>query len=114
MDDKIYNEIKKKADEQFKEYLEQFKQTGNDKDYDKLFTLLFKDIIKIDITNNRSDYIQIIDNQNYCISFFDIYNEKLKYIQSNNSSIFLEYTRIRFSKFSSCFFILDSISFSCY
>ena len=90
MDDKIYNEIKKKADEQFKEYLEQFKQTGNDKDYDKFFTLLFKDIIKIDITNNRSDYIQIIDNQNYCISFFDIYNEKLKYIQSNNSSIFLE------------------------
>ena len=90
MDDKIYNEIKKKADEQFKEYLEQFKAPGNDKDYEKLFTLLFKDIIKIDITNNRSDYIQIIDNQNYCISFFDIYNEKLKYIQSNNSSIFLE------------------------
>ena len=90
MDDKIYNEIKKKADEQFKEYLGQFKQAGNEKDYDKFITLIFKDIIKVDITNNRSDYIQIIDNKNYCTSFFDIYNEKLKYIQSNNSSIFLE------------------------
>ena len=53
---------------------------------------LFKDIIKVDITNNKNEYIQIIDNQNYCTSFFDIYNEKLKYIQSNNSSIFLEPT----------------------
>ena len=90
MDDKIYNEIKKKADEKFKEYLEEFKIPGNEKDYDKLFTLLFKDIIKIDIVNNRSEYIQIIDNPTYCSSFFDIYNEKLKYIQSDNSSIFIE------------------------
>ena len=90
MDDKIYNEIKKKADFQFKEYLGQFKQAGNEKDYDKFITLIFKDIIKVDIVNNRNEYIQIIDNQNYCTSFFDIYNEKLKYIQSNNSSIFLE------------------------
>ena len=90
MDDKIYNEIKKKADEQFKVYIELFKQTDNNKDFDKFFTLLFKDIIKVDIPNNKNDYIQIIDNPNYCTSFFDIYNEKLKYIQSNNSSIFLE------------------------
>lgn len=90
MDDKIYNEIKKKADEQFKEYIAEFKQPVNDKDFDKLFTLLFKDIIKIDIVNNKNQYIQIIDNPHYCSSFFDIYNEKLKYIQSNNSTIFLE------------------------
>jgi hypothetical protein len=90
MDDKIYNEIKKKADIQFKEYLELFNEGGNDKDYDKFITLIFKDIIKVDIVNNRTEYIQIIDNPNYCSSFFDIYNEKLKYIQSNNSSIFLE------------------------
>ena len=77
MDDKIYNEIKKKADVQFLEYLAEFKQPGNEKDYDKFITLIFKDIIKVDIVNNKSEYIQIIDNQNYCTSFFDIYNEKL-------------------------------------
>ena len=41
MDDKVYNEIKRKADIQFKEYLQLFEENINETDYDKLFTLLF-------------------------------------------------------------------------
>ncbi len=92
MDDKVYNEIKRKADIQFKEYLQLFEENINETDYDKLFTLLFKDIIKVDLSNVNSKvkYKEIINNPSYCSSFFDIYNERLKYFQSNNSSIFLD------------------------
>lgn len=92
MDDKVYNEIKRKADIQFKEYLQLFEENINEKDYDKLFTLLFKDIIKVDLSNvnSKAKYKEIINNPSYCSSFFDIYNERLKYFQSNNSSIFLD------------------------
>lgn len=92
MDDKVYNEIKKKADIQFKEYLQLFEENINEKDYDKLFILLFKDIIKLDLSNvnSKAKYKEIINNPSYCSYFFDVYNEKLKYFQSNNSSIFLD------------------------
>jgi hypothetical protein len=92
MDDKVYNEIKRKADIQFKEYLQLFDENINEKDYDKLFTLLFKDIIKVDLSNvnSKAKYKEIINNPSYCSYFFDVYNERLKYFQSNNSSIFLD------------------------
>lgn len=92
MNDKLYNEIKRNADIQFKEYLQLFEENISEKDYDKLYILLFKDIIKVDLSNvdSKEKYRQIINNPAYCSSFFDIYNEKLKYFQSNNSSIFLD------------------------
>ena len=98
MDDKIYSEIYKLSELQYKEFLDLFKTSGNEKDYDKFITLLFKDIVKIYTSkdskniitiNNKNKYIEIIENPIFCISFFDNYNEKLKYIQSNNSSTFL-------------------------